>query len=65
MGMRQTPNRDNMLLEVTLSHVTARKWVIFNMRDGEVVKGYKYRLTHDVASLSKLLTFYTAYQIIK
>ena len=54
-----------MLLEVTLTHVTARKWLIWNMKQAEVIKGYKYRLSHEVASLSKLLTFYTAYQVIK
>lgn len=35
------------------------------MEAGTIVKGYKYRQSHDVASLSKLLTFYTAYDIIR
>jgi D-alanyl-D-alanine carboxypeptidase len=35
------------------------------MEKDYIVKGYKYRLNHDVASLSKLLTFYTAYDIVK
>ena len=30
-----------------------------------IIKGYKYRLSQDVASLSKLLTFYTVYDIIQ
>jgi D-alanyl-D-alanine carboxypeptidase len=45
--------------------VTAKKWLIYNMEKDYIVKGYKYRLNHDVASLSKLLTFYTAYDIVK
>jgi D-alanyl-D-alanine carboxypeptidase len=59
------PNRENMLREVTLSHVTAKKWIIFSMHSASIVKGYKYRQPHPVASISKLLTFYTAYEIVK
>ena len=54
-----------MLLEGTFSHITAKKWLIYNMESQLVIKGYKYRLCQDVASLSKLLTFYTAYDIIR
>ena len=54
-----------MLLEGTFSHITAKKCLIFNMDSQYVVKGYKNRQPHDVASLSKLLTFYTAYDIVK
>jgi D-alanyl-D-alanine carboxypeptidase len=54
-----------MLREVTLSHVTAKKWAILSMESGTIIKGYKYRLPHAVASISKLLTFYTAYEIVK
>ena len=54
-----------MLREDNLSHVTAKKWLVYNMEEQFIVKGYKYRQSHDVASLSKMLTFYTAYDIIK
>ena len=54
-----------MLLEGTFSHVTAKKWLIYNMAENLVIKGYKYRTRQDVASLSKMLTFYTVYDIIK
>lgn len=59
------PNRDKMLREVTLSHVTARKWAIVSVSNGDIIKGYKYRQPHAIASISKLLTFYTAYEIVK
>lgn len=35
------------------------------MEENSIIKGYKYRLCQDVASLSKLLTFYTVYDIIQ
>jgi D-alanyl-D-alanine carboxypeptidase len=35
------------------------------MQKDEVIKGYKYKKPHDVASLSKLMTFYTSYKIVK
>ena len=54
-----------MLRDVTLSHITAKKWAILSMETGTIIKGYKYRLPHPIASISKLLTFYTAYEIIK
>ncbi len=54
-----------MLREVTLTHVTAKKWAIFSLQTGTLIKGYKYRQPHAIASISKLLTFYTAYEIVK
>ena len=54
-----------MLRENTFNHVTAKKWVIYSMDSHQIVKGYKFRNKHEVASLSKLLTFYTAYDIVK
>lgn len=54
-----------MLREVTFSHVTAKKWLVFDLQEGAVIKGYKYRQLHDIASISKLMTFYTAYHILK
>ena len=53
-----------MLKEDNLSHVTAKKWIAFNMEEQYIIKGYKFRQIQDVASLSKLLTFYTAYDIV-
>lgn len=50
-----------MLREVTLSHLTAKKWIIYSMNEKAIVKGYKYQLEHFIASISKLMTFYTAY----
>ncbi len=35
------------------------------METNRVIKGYKYKKAHDIASLTKLLTFYTAYMIIQ
>ena len=64
-GLEKIHGKHKLLLDETLSHLTAKKWIIFNMESQYVVKGYKYRNTHDVASLSKLLTFYTAYDIVK
>lgn len=64
-GLEKIPGRNKVLRDDTLSHVTAKKWLIYNMEKSFVVKGYKYRQSHDVASLSKLLTFYTAYDIVK
>ena len=58
------PRKEQWLREITLSHVTAKKWLIYSMQSG-IIKGYKYRLQHDIASITKLLTFYTAYEIIK
>lgn len=54
-----------MLKDDTLNHVTAKKWIIYSMKEKTIVKAYKHRYTHDIASISKLLTFYTVYQIIK
>lgn len=65
LGLERVQGRSKMLRDDTLSHITAKKWLIFNMESGMIVKGYKYRQPHDVASLSKLLTFYTAYDIIR
>jgi D-alanyl-D-alanine carboxypeptidase len=64
-GLDRVHGRSKMLRDDTLSHITAKKWLIYNMESGMIVKGYKYRQPHDVASLSKLLTFYTAYDIIR
>ena len=63
--LRGFTEKHKMLLEDTFSHLTAKKWLIYNMDAQYVIKGYKYRQPHDVASLSKLLTFYTAYDIVK
>jgi D-alanyl-D-alanine carboxypeptidase len=65
LGLDRVPGRNKMLCDDTLSHITARKWLIYNMEAGMIIKGYKYRQPHDVASLSKLLTFYTAYDIVR
>jgi D-alanyl-D-alanine carboxypeptidase len=46
-------------------HITAQKWFIYDLDIGEPIKGFKYKKKHDVASLSKILNFYTAYMIIK
>ena len=35
------------------------------MESNKILKGYKYKKVHDIASLSKILTFYTAYMIIQ
>ena len=51
--------------EETKILVTAKKWAIFDMENNKILKGYKYKKPHDVASLSKILTFYTAYMIIQ
>ena len=45
--------------------VTAKKWVIFDMEANCALKDYKHKKEHDIASLTKILTFYTAYQIIQ
>ena len=45
--------------------VTAKKWIIFDMEGHKTLKGYKQKKHHDVASLSKIMTFYTAYMIIQ
>ncbi len=45
--------------------ITAKKWLIFDMQAGITIKGFKHKKQHDVASLTKVLTFYTAYMIIK
>ena len=64
-GLERIHGKQRMLLEENLSHLTAKKWIIYSMDSQYVVKGYKYRTSHDIASLSKLLTFYTAYDIVK
>ena len=65
LAQSDIPNKDRMLRDVTLNHITAKKWIIYSMQRQTIVKGYKYRQPHQVASISKLLTFYTAYEIIK
>lgn len=45
--------------------VTAKKWIIFDMEGGKTLKGYKQKKQHDIASLTKVMTFYTAYMIIQ
>lgn len=45
--------------------VTAKKWIIFDMETKTTIKGYKHKKEHDIASLTKMLTFYTAYMIIQ
>lgn len=65
LAQSDIPNRDRMLRDVTLNHITAKKWIIYSMQKQAIIKGYKYRQPHQIASISKLLTFYTAYEIIK
>ena len=45
--------------------MTAQKWVLYDLQNDLALKGFKHKKQHDVASLSKILTFYTAYMIIK
>lgn len=45
--------------------VTAKKWIIYDMQSNAIIKGYKHKKEHDIASLTKILTFYTAYMIIQ
>ena len=45
--------------------VTAKKWIIFDMSKNIGIKGYKHKKSHDVASLSKLITFIACYKIIQ
>jgi D-alanyl-D-alanine carboxypeptidase len=54
-----------VLNDDNLVHITAQKWLIYDCQKGIAIKGFKYKKQHDVASLSKLLTFYTAFMIIK
>lgn len=57
---KQTINiDDNKIL------VTAKKWIIYDMKTGLGIKGYKHKKQHDIASISKIITFHTAYKIIK
>ena len=56
---------EKLLEEDTKILVTARKWAIFDMESNKILKGYKYKKVHDIASLTKILTFYTAYMIIQ
>lgn len=35
------------------------------MEGGITLKGYKHKKQHDIASLTKVMTFYTAYMIIQ
>ena len=35
------------------------------METNTTLKGYKHKKEHDIASLTKILTFYTAYSLIK
>lgn len=39
--------------------------MIFDCLKSKPLKGYKYKKLHNIADISKILTFYTAYAIIK
>ena len=65
VGLERLNGKNKLLLDDNLSHLTAKKWIIYNMQSQYILKGYKFRNTHDVASLSKLLTFLTVYDIVK
>jgi D-alanyl-D-alanine carboxypeptidase len=56
---------EKLLEEDTVMLVTAKKWIIYDMQTNKTIKGFKHKKEHDVASLSKVLTFYTAYMIIQ
>ena len=45
--------------------MTAKKWIIYDIESNTPLKGYKYKKHHDISSLTKILTFYTAYMVIK
>lgn len=45
--------------------ITAKKWIIFDMESKMTLKGFKHKKQHDIASITKILTFYTAYMIIQ
>lgn len=55
---------EKILEEDTVMLITAKKWIIYDMEEGITLKGYKHKKIHDAASISKLLTFLTAYKII-
>lgn len=58
-------NLEKLLEEETIMLVTAKKWIIFDMETNRTIKGYKHKKQHDIASITKVLTFYTAYMIIQ
>jgi D-alanyl-D-alanine carboxypeptidase len=53
------------LEEETVMLITAKKWIILDMETNTTIKGFKYKKEHDIASLTKMLSFYTAYMIIQ
>lgn len=55
---------EKLLEEDTKMLVTAEKWVIHDMVTNQPLKGFKHKKEHDIASLTKVLTFYTAFKII-
>lgn len=54
-----------MLKEETLSHITASRWVVFDLNSKKVVKGYKYRKQHELGNLTSLLVFYCVDSLVQ
>ena len=48
-----------------LPKISARSWVVLDVNTGDTLFGFKYAVKREVASLTKLMTLYTACRIIE
>jgi len=48
-----------------LPRISARSWVVLDVNSGDALFGYKFAVKREVASLTKLMTLYTACRIIE
>lgn len=51
-------------MEHTKVLVSAKRWGIFDNDSKELFKGYKVKKEHEIASLTKIMTFYCAYIVV-
>jgi D-alanyl-D-alanine carboxypeptidase len=49
----------------SLPNITAQSYAIYDMKKGHMIHGRKENLKREIASLTKIMTFYTVYDIIE
>ena len=57
-------NAGSITSPLSLPNVTAQSYAIFDMKSGNMIKGRKENLKREIASLTKIMTFYTVIDIL-
>lgn len=57
-------DNDELLLERTKVLLSAKRWGVFENATQGLLKGFKTKKEHEIASLTKIMTFYCAYVVV-